>query len=108
MKLVIAAIEGGSAEDTIHQLTLRGYVVLPVDEWSSPAPVVSIMVPVQDQYLPELLRQLGERVAQQPASLNPLLPFAEPAEYYVPGPIPAGTGGSAIFVVNLRRYERIG
>jgi uncharacterized protein YaaQ len=40
--------------------------------------------------------------------IDPLRPIAGRAETWVPGPIEQGAGGASVFVLPVRRFERIG
>lgn len=108
MKLVVAIIEGNAATAVIAGLRARGYAVLPISDEGDGAGSVSVFIPVQTAVLPQLLVLLAEWGRFETDSVNPLLPLSDPGEYYVANPVPAGSGGSALYVMNLQRYERIG
>jgi len=39
---------------------------------------------------------------------EPLRPIAERAAFWIPGPAEQGAGGASVFVLPVRRFERIG
>ena len=68
---------------------------------------VCVLLPVPEQYVPEFHRIVREFGQLAYTAVNPLLPLAEPGEYYVSDPAAAIEGGATVYLTNLRRYEEI-
>jgi hypothetical protein len=52
----------------------------------------------------EIVAEFGGSIA---TLANPLLPIVDPGEYHVPNPVPSEEGGVTVYLLRLRRYERI-
>lgn len=63
--------------------------------------------PVRDESLPEFVRTIAQSGGTVVSLANPSLPPVDPAGYHVDSPVISLEGGVSMFLVRLRRYERI-
>jgi uncharacterized protein YaaQ len=109
MKLAVVQIKGARADALIQGLIQRGFAVDIVSQESFRGEQrrTSAFVPVQESYLPDLLRFVEEQGLAFVKMTNPMLPLVDPAEYHVSSPVPSLDGGATVYILNLSRYERI-
>ncbi len=109
MKLAVVQIKGSRAEALFQGLQQRGFAVDIVSEESYRGEQrrTSALVPVQERYLPDLLRFIEEQGLAVVKMSNPMLPLVDPAEYHVSSPVPSLDGGATVYILDLSRYERI-
>jgi uncharacterized protein YaaQ len=109
MKLAFVQIKGSRADALVQGLLQRGFAVDVVSQESYRGEQrrTSAFVPVQESYLPDLLRFIEEQGLAIVKMTNPMLPLVDPAEYHVSSPVPSLDGGATVYILNLSRYERI-
>ncbi len=109
MKLAIVQIKGSRAETVVRGLLQRGFAVdvIGQETYRGEQSRTSALVPVQEGYLPDLLRFVEEQGLAVVKMSNPMLPLVDPAEYHVSSPVPSLDGGATVYILNLSRYERI-
>jgi uncharacterized protein YaaQ len=110
MKLVIAVIQGTDAEGLLEAITERGFRATQINSSGGflRESNVTLLIGVQEQDVPEVQNLVRQNCHSRTRFVNPLMPFIEPGEYYVPNPIEVLVGGATMFVVSIERYERIG
>jgi uncharacterized protein YaaQ len=69
---------------------------------------VTVLIGVEDQYVPDVMRTIKQNCFTRTRYVNPLLPIMEPGEFYVPDPVEVEVGGASTFVLNVRYMERMG
>lgn len=109
MKLAILQIKGSRANDLVQGLAHRGFAVdiISQESYRGEQRRTSAFVPVQERFLPDLLRYVEEQGLAVVKMTNPMLPLVDPAEYHVSSPVPSLDGGATVYILNLSRYERI-
>ena len=109
MKLAVLQIKGPRAGDLVQGLLQRGFAVDVVSQESYRGEQrrTSALVPVQERFLPDLMRFIEDQGLAVVKMTNPMLPLADPAEYHVNSPVPSLDGGATVYILNLSRYERI-
>lgn len=109
MKLAVVQVKGSRADEVIQGLLQRGFAVDVVSQetFRGEQRRTSALVPIQERYLPDLLRFIEETGMAIVNVSNPLLPLVDPAEYHVSSPVPSLDGGATVYILNLSRYERI-
>lgn len=109
MKLAIVQIKGSRGDDVVSGLIQRGFAVDVVsqDSYRGEQKRTSALVPVQERYLPDLLRFVEEQGLAIVKMSNPMLPLVDPAEYHVNSPVPSLEGGATVYILELNRYERL-
>lgn len=109
MKLIIAVVQARDAEGLLRVLSRRGFRATRVDSAGGflRESNVTLFIGVQDTYVGDVLRVIRECCHARTHFVNPLMPIAEPAEFYVANPVEVEVGGATTFVLNVERYERI-
>ena len=107
--MAVIHMRGDSGNSVVQALAERGLVVSVISEEHDRAGErrTSAVAAVSDDAVP-LLYEIIERHGGTLASLaNPFLSLVDPAEYHVSSPVPSSEGGVSVFLLRLRRYERI-
>lgn len=109
MKLVIAVIQGKDAENLVGALRDAGYRSTQINSAGGflRENNVTLLIGVEDAYVPDVLRLIEQNCYTRTQYVNPLLPIMEPGEFYVPNPVEVQVGGATVFVLNVRRCERM-
>ena len=109
MKLIFAVIQGKDSEPLLTALRESGYRSTQINSAGGflRENNVTVLVGVDDQYVPDVLRIVQQNCYTRTQYVNPLLPIMEPGEFYVPNPVEVQVGGATIFVLNVRYSERI-
>lgn len=109
MKLAVVQIKGSRADALLQGLVQRGFAVdiISQETFRGEQERTSALVPVQENYLPDLLRYVEEQGMAVVKMANPMLPLVDPGEYHVSSPVPSLDGGATVYILNLSRYERI-
>lgn len=109
MKLVFAVIQGKDSDVLLTALRENGYRSTQINSAGGflRENNVTVLVGVDDQYVPDVLRIVQQNCYTRTQYVNPLLPIMEPGEFYVPNPVEVQVGGATVFVLNVRYSERI-
>ena len=108
MRLVLAVIQSADGSRS-YQISPRSAHrrrrsrVMP--QWA--ARTGSMVVGVDDDQVSDVLT-LSTRARGRVRRIEPLRPLAGRAEFWIPGPAEQGAGGASVFVLPVRRFERIG
>lgn len=109
MKLIFAVIQGKDSDALLTALRESGYRSTQINSAGGflRETNVTVLVGIDDQYVPDVLRIIQENCYTRTQYVNPLLPIMEPGEFYVPNPVEVQVGGATVFVLNVRYSERI-
>ena len=109
MRLILAVVHEGDADGAAQALVDRGFIATTISSSGGflRESNVTIMVGVQTELVPEVLRILKRHSQARSRFVNPLMPIVEPAEFHVPNPVEVQIGGATVFVLPVERYERI-
>jgi uncharacterized protein YaaQ len=109
VKLAVMHMRGRSGESVVQALTERGLPISVIsrDAGGSGERRTSALAAVNDDAIPLLYEIIGEFGGSIATLANPLLPIVDPGEYHVPNPVPSEEGGVTVYLLRLRRYERI-
>lgn len=109
MKLVFAVIQGKDAEGLTDALRAGGYRSTQINSAGGflRENNVTILIGAEDAEIPDVLRIVKQNCYSRTQYVNPLLPIIEPGEFYVPNPVEVQIGGATVFVLNVRRFERM-
>lgn len=109
MKLVFAVIQGKDAESLLTALRASGYRSTQINSAGGflREDNVTVLVGVEDAYVPDVLRLIEASCYTRTQYVNPLLPIMEPGEFYVPNPVEVQVGGATVFALNVCRWERV-
>ena len=70
--------------------------------------LAGVMVGVEDELVADVIAIVRARARGRVRRADPLRPIAERAEFWVPAPTEQAAGGASVFVLPIRRFERIG
>jgi uncharacterized protein YaaQ len=109
MKLVFAVIQGKDADGLVSSLSEHGFRSTQINSAGGflRENNVTVLVGAEDERVPEVLRIVKQNCYSRTQYVNPLLPIMEPGEFYVPNPVEVRVGGATVFVLNVRRFERM-
>lgn len=109
MKLVVAVIQGKDAESLAAALRAGGYRSTQINSAGGflRENNVTLLIGVEDADVADVLRLIEHNCYTRTQYVNPLLPIMEPGEFYVPNPVEVQVGGATVFVLNVRRCERM-
>jgi uncharacterized protein YaaQ len=109
MKLIFAVIQGKDSDALLTALRDNGYRCTQINSAGGflRENNVTILIGVDDQFVPDVLNIVQENCYTRTQYVNPLLPIMEPGEFYVPNPVEVQVGGATVFVLNVRYSERI-
>ena len=109
MKMAVMHMRGDAGNSVVQALLERGLGVSVISEQHDRAGErrTSAVAAVSDDAVPllyEIVAQHGGAIA---SLANPFLSLVDPAEYHVGSPVPSVEGGVTVYLLRLRRYERI-
>lgn len=109
MKLAVLHMKGRSGNRVIQALSERGLPVSVISRGHgrSSERRTSALAAINDESVPLLYEVVAEFGGSVVSLANPAVPFLDPGEYHVPNPVPAEEGGVTVYLLRLRRYERI-
>ena len=67
----------------------------------------TILVGVEDDQVDAVLEIVSASCHSRRQFVNPMPPFMEPGEFYMPYPVEVEVGGATLFVVPVERFERL-
>ena len=110
MRLVLAIIQATDAESLLADLAAIGASATQIEGDAAPGSpgLAAVVLAVDDDQVGDVLALVQMRARGRARRIEPLRPLAGKAEFWVPGPAEQGAGGASIFVLPIRRFERIG
>ena len=110
MRLILAIIQSGDAEPLLSDLAAIGVSATQIegDTAVGSAELAALVVGVEDDQVSDVLTLLRARARGRARRIEPLRPIAGQAEFWIPGPAEQSAGGASVFVLPVRRFERIG
>lgn len=110
MRLVLAIIQSADAEPLLSDLAAIGASATQIegDAAVGSAGQAALVVGVDDDQVADVLTLVRARARGRARRIEPLRPLAALAEFWIPAPAEQGAGGASVFVVPVRRFERIG
>ncbi len=109
MRMAIIHMRGSAGKSVVQALTERGLAVSVIsrEQVGSDGLRTSAVAAVSDEAVPLLYEIIARHGGAVVTQANPFLSLVDPAEYHVNGPIPSVEGGVTVYLLRLRRYERI-
>ena len=109
MKLIFSVVQGKDADNLLNALRDSGYRSTQINSAGGflRESNVTVLVGVDDEFVPDVLRIIKQNCYTRTQYVNPLLPIMEPGEFYVPNPVEVQVGGATVFVLNVLRAERM-
>ena len=109
MKMAVMHMRGSAGDSVVQALTERGLAVSVIDQDRevSGGKRTSAVAAVSDDAVPLLYEVIANHGGAVVTQANPFLSLVDPAEYHVGSPVPSVEGGVTVYLLRLRRYERI-
>jgi uncharacterized protein YaaQ len=110
MRLVVAVVQCADVEPLLRDFTELAVSATQIegDAAIGHGGLAAVMVGVSDELLDDVLTLIHARARGRVRQVEPLRPVAERAEFWIPGPTEGSTGGASVYVLPIRRFERIG
>ncbi len=110
MRLVLAVVQSADVNPLLSDLAALGVSATQIqgDTAVGSAGLAAVMVGVEDDLIGDVVMTVRVRARGRARQTQPLRPIGERAEFWIPGPTEQGTGGASVFVLPVRRFERIG
>lgn len=110
MRLVLAIIQSEDAEPLLSDLAAMGASATQIegDAAVGNAGLAAVVAGVDDDQVGDVLMLVRARARGRARRIEPLRPLSGQAEFWIPGPAEQGAGGASVFVLPVRRFERIG
>lgn len=110
MRLVLAVLQ---CEDVETLLRDFAEIMVPATQIQGDSTVgagglAAIIIGVDDDQVDDVLTLIQARARGRTRQVEPLRPLGERAEFWVPGPSERSAGGASVYVLPVRRFERIG
>lgn len=109
MRLVLAVIQGADVDRLLSALSAVGIAATQIEGDAAVGKhgLAAIIAGVDDDDVADVVALVNLHARGRRRSAEPLRPIAERAEFWVPSPIERVTGGASIYVLPVRRFERI-
>jgi len=110
MKLVLAVVQSSDADALLQALVSSGIAATQIEGGVSVGQygLAAIVAGVEDESVADVVLLVHAKARRRNRHMDPLRPIAERAEFWVPGPIEHHAGGASVYVLPVRRFERIG
>lgn len=110
MKLVFAVLQCEDAEPLLRDFGEIRVAATQIegDAAFGSGGLAAIIVGVDDDRVDDVLTLIHVRARGRVRPVEPLRPLGERAEFWVPGPSERSAGGASVYVLPVRRFERIG
>jgi uncharacterized protein YaaQ len=110
VRLVLAVIQSADAGPLLSDLAAIGASATQIEGDSAvgSAGLAALIVGVADDQVSDVLTLVRARARGRVRRIEPLRPHGGQAEFWIPGPVEQGAGGASVFVLPVRRFERIG
>ena len=110
VKLVIAVTHVADLEPLLRDLTTLGVAATQIegDGAVGRSGLAALMIGVADDGVDDVLATVRGRAGGRLRLADPIRPVGERAGFWVPSPIDVHAGGASVYVLPVRRFERIG
>ena len=110
MRLVLAVMHFEDVDAVLRALAAAGIAATQIEGEAAVgrSGLAAIIAGVDDSEVADVVAVFYNTARARSRAVEPLLPVAERAEFWVPGPIEQLTGGASVYVLPVRRFERIG
>jgi uncharacterized protein YaaQ len=110
VRLVLAVVQSPDVDPLLSDLATLGVSATQIqgDTAVGSAGLAAVILGVEDDLVGDVITLVRARARGRARHAQPLRPIAERAEFWIPGPSEQGTGGASVFVLPIRRFERIG
>lgn len=110
MRLVLAVVQAGDADAVLRELNEVGVPATQIEGDGAVGTVglAAFLMGVADDGVADVVTAVRERARAQSRSGEPLRAIGERAAFWLPVPVDQMTGGASVYVLPVRRFERIG
>lgn len=110
MRLVLAVVQSSDVEGLLSAFAAADLSATQIggDAAVGRHGVAAILAGIDDDRVADAITLVHAVARGRSRRAEPLWPIAERAEFWVPGPMEQHTGGASVYVLPVRRFERIG
>ena len=110
MRLVLAILQSPDLDGLLRELTALGVSATQIEGESTTGrtALAGVMIGVEDDQVADVVALVRAKARGRVRRTDALRPIAERAECWVPAPMEHAAGGASVFVLPIRRFERIG
>ena len=110
MKLILAVLQPSDVAPLLQDLAELETPATRIEGDGSAADgaLSAIIIGVDDGQVADVLALIRASAGGRVRPVSPLRPIAERAEFWIPGRTDLVAGGASVFVLPIRRFERIG
>lgn len=110
MRLVLAVVQTPDADPLLQLLNDQGFTATKIQGDASVGEhgLAAVVVGVDDDEVDAVISAVHAKARGRTRRIDPLWPLAERAEFWIPAPIEVGAGGATVYVLPVRRFERMG
>lgn len=110
MRLVFAVVQAADIDPLLKDFGALGVSATQIegDTAVGRGGLAALLAGVDDDLVADVLRLVHAKARGRTRQVEPLRPMGERAEFWIPGPADQGAGGASVFVLPVRRFERIG
>lgn len=110
MRLVLVVVHSADVDGLLRAMTGAGIAATQIegDAAVGKSGLATIIAGVEDEEVADIVTLVHATARGRSRPGEPLRPIAERAEFWIPGPVDHQAGGASIYVLPIRRFERIG
>ncbi len=110
MRLILAVLQSADVEPLLRDFAELAVSATQIEGDSAVGQggLAAVIVGVGDDQVADVITLIHARARGRARPIEPLRPIAERAEFWIPGPTEQGAGGASVFVLPIRRFERMG
>jgi len=110
LRLVLAVVQIRDVDPLLQLLSDQGFSATKIqgDTAVGQQGLAAVVVGVDDDEVDAVISAVHAKARGRNRRIEPMWPLAERAEFWIPAPIEIGAGGATVFVLPVRRFERMG
>lgn len=109
MRLVLAVMQSADLDPLLRELTALGVAATQIHgDAASRSAITALAIGVADEGVGEVVRVIYSWSRSQLRQTEPLRVVGERAAFWLPVPAERLAGGASVYVLPVRRFERIG
>jgi uncharacterized protein YaaQ len=110
MRLVLAVLQDADIEPLLAEFAALGIAATQIhgDAAVGRNGLAAVIVGVDDDRVEDVVGVIHAKARRRVRRGDPLRPIGERAASWVPVPVEQSAGGASVFVLPVRRFERIG
>jgi uncharacterized protein YaaQ len=110
MRLIFIVVQSSDVDRLLRAMTSNGIAATQIEGDAAVGRngLATIIAGVEDEVVADVITLVHATARGRSRLAEPLRPIAERAEFWIPGPVDHRAGGASIYVLPIRRFERIG